>query len=159
MIEILNAIIFSVTCLFGFENSDISEQTILKINTKENSIHLEYKNIQTYKEHEKYTKQMISMLDTMSVLGKDFKGLNLVSKELIQTDTCINIMIDLTYDTNQTLKDIFKIDIDSGKLFIHYAESVFVDSGEKLDTKIEIGESINFQQNSKSLIIFNYLLQ
>lgn len=133
MTEVINTLVFSIGLLFGYDASIYSESTLVTINEQDQSITLEYRNLQA---PARYLDQAVAFKDSIdqaSGIAPELQGLSLLDKQKSEENGITSFIVKLKYASNEALKTHFKIDLDSSRMALFKNEDVFLD-GKKLET-------------------------
>ncbi len=156
MIEPTNSILFYLTILFGLQVTIFSDSTSININTNTNTIDLLYTDLQIYEEDTVFKDAIIGYLDSLKTIDSDYPEFDLITSNKIYEDGKYDYKISLKYKSLNSLKKYFKIDIDSNKIYVFYADIINVNSIDSLNTNNDFGEYMIFNKTTSDQYKIRY---
>ena len=158
MVEAFNTLILSLSLLFGYEIPILSEQSIVTVNEKEQTIEIFYENLYVLKDYAENKLELKNAIDSISQINERYNNLEVISIKKLVKKNKTNITVKLRYNSHETLKKYFGINLSDNLIFVHHANKVSL-GNKTFNTKSETGEVFNFKENMEMNYVFTYKLQ
>jgi hypothetical protein len=146
MIESFNQILFCITVLFGVQVPIISDNTSLFIDTNTNTIDIYYSDLQIYEEYSNYNDLAIGYLDSLNSFDVEFADFTLISSDKKLKNKGFDYELRLKYKSLDSVKEYFKIDLDSFKIYVFDGDIYKINNTDSLSTDNTFGEYMGFEK-------------